>query len=165
MTRLHVAPAESQALEVAETAFLGLQRGAATGDWSGFVALLKDDVRIMIPVPASEPNPPEGLLRGKDFARQMFSTRHVEKVDGAQLECMRVSANGALVVLECRVEGKLNGEMVANFFVFAFEIADGLIASMYEYAAWTAKHPSSRWSEVGFAREAFDRAIISALSY
>jgi hypothetical protein len=63
-------------------------------------------------------------------------------------------------MMECRVEGKLNGELVANHFVFSFEIVDGLVASMFEYATWTAKHPSSRWGDVTFAREAFGDSLI-----
>jgi hypothetical protein len=58
----------------------------------------------MIPVPASEENASEGVLRGKDFAREMFANRHVEKVQGAVLEGMRIAANGPLVVIESRVE-------------------------------------------------------------
>jgi ketosteroid isomerase-like protein len=157
---LDVAPADPAALDVAAQAFAGLQRGAATGDWSGFVGLLADDARIMIPVPPDIPDPPEGVLVGKDIARQLFGRHHEEKVEGAALECKRVTASGNVVVMECRVEGKLNGELVANYFVFSFEIAGGQVASMYEYAIWTAKHPASRWSDVTFAREAFGASVI-----
>jgi len=55
------------------------------------------DPHIMIPVPAGLPNPPEGLLVGKDVARMLFATHHEEKVQGVRLECKRVTANGALV--------------------------------------------------------------------
>jgi ketosteroid isomerase-like protein len=147
-------------LEVARAAFLGLQRGAATGHWGDFVELLTDDVRIMIPVPASEVDAPEGLLVGKDIARQMFSSHHEEKVNAARLECKRVAANGPLVVLECRVEGGLDGEEVANGFVFIFEIRGAQVAAMYEYALWTAKSPTSGWGDVTFAREAFTETVI-----
>ena len=82
---LRIAPADPVTLRVAEQAFLGVQRGAATGDWSGFIDLLADDVRIMIPVPADVPNPPEGVLAGKDVARQLFSSHHQEKVEGVAL--------------------------------------------------------------------------------
>lgn len=157
---LRIAPADPVTLRVAEQAFLGVQRGAATGDWSGFIDLLADDVRIMIPVPADVPNPPEGVLTGKDVARQLFSSHHQEKVEGVALECKRAAANGNLVMMECRVEGTLNGELVANQFVFSFEVANGLISSMYEYAIWTAKHPASRWGDVTFAREAFGPSVI-----
>jgi len=73
----------------------------------------------------------------------------------AFLAVQRGAGTGNLVMMECRVEGNLNGELVANHFVFSFEIIDGLVASMYEYATWTAKHPTSRWGDVTFAREAF----------
>jgi ketosteroid isomerase-like protein len=159
-TNLRIAPTDPAALGVAERAFLAVQRGAATGDWTDFIDLLADDVRIMIPVPADLPDPPEGVLVGKDVARQLFATHHQEKVESAALECKRVAANGNTVVMECRVEGTLNGELVANHFVFSFEIVGGLIASMFEYATWTAKHPSSRWSDVTFAREAFGEPVI-----
>jgi ketosteroid isomerase-like protein len=158
--RLAVSPADDHALDVARSAFLGLQRGAATGDWSGFVDLLHDDVRIMIPVPAGEDNPPEGLLVGKDIARMIFGDHHAEKVNGARLECKRIAANGSLVVLESRVEGVLDHEEVANHFVFIFEVAGDRIASMYEYATWTAKGPKSGWGDPAFAREAFPDTVI-----
>jgi ketosteroid isomerase-like protein len=152
---VEIAPADPAAVEVAIAAFRGIQRGAATGYWGDFVDLLAEDVRIMIPVPSSEENAPEGVLRGKAFAREMFANRHVEKVRGAVLEGMRVAANGPLVVIESRVEGNLGGEDVANHFVFVFEVVDGAIASMYEYATWTAKGPRSGWTDPAFAREAF----------
>jgi ketosteroid isomerase-like protein len=161
-TNLSIAPADPSVLEVAERAFAGLQRGAATGDWSGFTDLLAEDVRLMIPIPADVPNPPEGVLVGQDIARQLFASHHEETVDGVSLECKRASANGNVVVLECRVEGTLNGELVANYFVFAFEIADGQVASMYEYAVWNAKHPTSHWSDPAFAREAFGESVIGS---
>jgi ketosteroid isomerase-like protein len=157
---LRIEPADPVTLRVAEQAFLAVQRGAATGDWADFVGLLADDVRIMIPVPADVPNPPEGVLVGKDIARQLFSSHHQEKVESATLECKRAAAHGNLVMMECRVEGTLNGELVANQFVFSFEIVNGLVASMYEYATWTAKHPTSRWADVTFAREAFGESLI-----
>lgn len=157
---LTVTAPDHDTLAVASAAFLGLQRGAATGDWSGFVEMLHDDARIMIPVPADAENPPEGLLVGKQIARMIFATHHDDKVQGAQLECKRVSGNGNLVVMECRVEGNLNGELVANFFVFAFEVAGAQIAGMYEYATWTAKGPGSGWGDVAFAREAFTEVAI-----
>jgi hypothetical protein len=47
-------------------------------------------------------------------------------VESARLECKRVAANGSLVVMECRVEGALNGELVANHLVFSFEVAGDL---------------------------------------
>jgi ketosteroid isomerase-like protein len=86
--------ADPEAVEVARQAFAGLQRGAATGDWSGFVDLLTDDVRIMIPVPAHEENPPEGLLIGKDVAELVFASHHEELVTDVLLEAKRVTANG-----------------------------------------------------------------------
>lgn len=153
--RLDVSAPDPQALEVAHAAFLGLQRGAATGNWNDFVDLLAEDVRIMIPVPADAEDPPEGLLIGKATARRMFASHHDERVRGARLEAKRVAANGSLVVLECRVEGDLNGEVVANHFVFTFEVRSARIAAMYEYASWTAKAPTSGWGDVAFAREAF----------
>lgn len=70
------------------------------------------------------------------------------------LEGRRLAANGPLVVVESRVEGTLDAEEVANHFVFVFEVADGQIASMYEYAAWTAKGPQSSWGDPAFARDA-----------
>jgi ketosteroid isomerase-like protein len=155
---VEIAPADGRAVDVAVAAFRGIQRGAATGYWGDFVDLLAEDVRIMIPVPASEENAPEGVLRGKTFAREMFANRHVEKVQGAVLEGMRIAANGPLVVIESRVEGNLGGEDVANHFVFVFEVADGAVASMYEYATWTAKGPSSGWADPSFARDAFGDA-------
>jgi hypothetical protein len=39
-SNVQVAPADPEALRVAERASLGIQRGAATGDWSGFIDLL-----------------------------------------------------------------------------------------------------------------------------
>jgi hypothetical protein len=159
---LTVTAPSAETLDVAAEAFRGLQRGAATGDWSGFVEMLSDDARIMIPVPADVENPPEGLLVGKHIAEMLFASHHDEKVQGAQLECKRASGNGNLVVLECRVEGNLNGELVANFFVFAFEVAGRQIAAMYEYAVWTAKGPGSGWNDVAFAREAFTDTVIGA---
>jgi ketosteroid isomerase-like protein len=155
-----IAPAEDAAVQVAVAAFRGIQRGAATGCWDDFVDLLAEDVRIMIPVPSTEENAPEGVLRGRDVARQMFSNRHVEKVQGALLEGKRIAANGPLVVIESRVEGNLGGEDVANHFVFVFEIAGGEIASMYEYASWTAKNPRSGWGDPAFARHAFDENVL-----
>jgi ketosteroid isomerase-like protein len=152
---VEIAPADEAAVAVALAAFRGIQRGAATGYWDDFVDLLADDVRIMIPVPSTEENAPEGVLLGKAFAREMFANRHVEKVQGAVLEGMRVAANGPLVMIESRVEGNLGGEDVANHFVFVFEVVDGAVASMYEYATWTAKGPRSGWSDPTFAREAF----------
>jgi hypothetical protein len=160
MVALHVTTPHPTALAVAEAAFLGLQRGAATGDWDGFVDLLADDVRIMIPVPAHEANPPEGLLVGKDIARQMFASHHQEQVSGVKLECKRVAANGSLVVIESRVEGGLGGELAANHFVFAFEVAGSQIAAMYEYSSWTAKNDDSGWGDLAFAREAFPDTLI-----
>jgi ketosteroid isomerase-like protein len=41
---------------------------------------------------------------------------------------------------------------VANHFVFVYEVADGQIASMDEYATWTAKEPHSGWGEVPATR-------------
>jgi hypothetical protein len=102
------------------------------------------------------------VLVGKDIARQLFASHHEETVSGAALECKRVTANGNVVVMECRVEGNLNGELVANYFVFSFEVAGGLVTSMFEYAIWTAKHPTSRWTDVTFAREAFGGSVIGA---
>ncbi|WP_236796075.1 nuclear transport factor 2 family protein [Amycolatopsis sp. GM8] len=159
---LDLRSADPGAVDVALTAFRALQRGAATGDWDGFVALLADDVRIMIPVPATEQNPPEGLLTGKDTARAIFASHHGEVVSSVRLEGKRVAANGPLVVIEARVEGSLDGEQAANHFVFAFEARDGLIASMYEYAAWTAKSPTSGWGDPTFAREAWTATLIPA---
>ena len=158
--RLDVTTPDADTLDTAQAAFLALQRGAAIGDWTDFVDLLAEDVRIMIPVPANATNPPEGVLTGKDLARSMFATHHDEKVRGARLEAKRVAANGSLVVLECRVEGNLDGELVANHFVFAFEVIDRRIASMYEYASWTAKGPDSGWGHTTFAREAFPATVI-----
>ncbi|MGI5132956.1 nuclear transport factor 2 family protein [Pseudonocardia sp. CA-107938] len=156
-----LAPADAAAVEVAVAAFRGIQRGAATGIWDDFVDLLAEDVRIMIPVPASEENAPEGVLRGKDVARQMFTNRHVEKVQGAVLEGKRITANGSVVSIESRVEGNLGGEVVANHFVFVFEVAaGGEIASMYEYATWTAKGPHSGWGDPAFARDAFAGTVL-----
>jgi ketosteroid isomerase-like protein len=162
VTRLEVQPPDAGALEVARAAFAGLQRGAATGQWGDFVDLLADDVRIMIPVPSTEPGAPEGLLRGKATAEAMFGSHHEEQVRGARLEGHRVTANGPLVVVEARVEGNLGGEDVANHFVFVFEVADGRIASMYEYASWTAKSAESGWGDPAFAREAFGAPILPA---
>ena len=158
--QLDVASADPRALKVAQAAFSGLQRGAGTGDWSEFLDLLRDDVRIMIPVPAGLENPPEGLLVGKDIARMLFATHHEEKVQGVRLECKRVAANGSLVSMECRVEGTLNNEVAANHFVFVFSVVDGAIGEMYEYASWTAKNPDSGWGDVTFAREAFPETLI-----
>ncbi|MBB5156954.1 nuclear transport factor 2 family protein [Saccharopolyspora phatthalungensis] len=155
-----IAPADDAAVEVAAAAFCGIQRGAATGVWDDFVDLLAEDVRIMIPVPATEENAPEGVLRGRDVARRMFSNRHVEKVQGARLEGKRIAANGPLVVIESRVEGNLGGEDVANHFIFVFEVRDGEISSMYEYASWTAKSAHSGWSDPTFARDAFDETVL-----
>lgn len=138
-----IAPPDEDAVHVASAAFAGLQRGAASGDWEDFVDLLADDVRIMVPVPSTEAGAPEGVLRGTDLARSMFDGRHREKVRAAVLEGRRLAANGPLVVVERRVEGTLDAEEVANHFVFVFEVADGQIDSMYEYAAWTAKGPQS----------------------
>jgi ketosteroid isomerase-like protein len=160
VTRLEVQPPDARALEVARAAFAGLQRGAATGEWGDFVDLLADDVRIMIPVPSTEPGAPEGVLRGRATAEAMFGSHHEEQVRGARLEGHRVAANGPLVVVEARVEGNLGGEDVANHFVFVFEVRDGLIASMYEYASWTAKSPESGWGDPAFAREAFDAPVL-----
>ncbi|MEV6636793.1 nuclear transport factor 2 family protein [Actinoplanes sp. NPDC051470] len=159
---MDIQPPDQAAVDVAVAAFRGLQRGALTGDWTGFVDLLTDDVRIMIPVPATEEEAPEGVLRGKDIARMLFASHHDEKVQGARLECKRVAANGPPIVMEARVEGNLNGELVANHFVFAFEVADGLITSMYEYATWTAKGSKSRWTDLAFARDTFPRTLIPA---
>jgi ketosteroid isomerase-like protein len=160
MARPEIAPPDEAAVEVAVAAFAGIQRGAATGDWDDFLALLAEEVRIMIPVPSTEVGAPEGVLRGKDVARQMFDSRHREKVRGAVLEGRRLAANGPLVVVESRVEGTLDTELVANHFVFVFEVADGEIVSMYEYASWTAKGPQSGWGDPTFARDAFDTTAL-----
>jgi ketosteroid isomerase-like protein len=157
---IHVAAADSEALSVAEAAFRGLQHGAATGDWAGFIDLLSDDVRVMIPVPPNLPNPPEGVLVGKDVAKRLFARHHANAVAAVCLECKRVAANGSLVVMEARVEGCLAGEIAANYFAFVFEIRDQKVASMYEYAIWTAKRQDSRWGDVAFAREAFPDTLI-----
>ena len=162
---LQVQAPDEKALEVAERAFLGLQRGAATGQWGDFVDLLAEDVRIMIPVPAGLPNPPEGVLRGKGIARQLFSSHQEQQVDGAHLEAKRVTANGSLVVIEARVEGALAGAVVANHFVFALEIAGAQVAGMYEYASWTAKNDDSGWGDVTFAREAWDASGAPVISF
>jgi hypothetical protein len=95
----------------------------------------------MIPVPADVPNPPEGVLTGKDVARQLFASHHQEKAGGATLECKRAAANGNLVIMECRVEGNLNGELVANHFVFSFEVSGGQITSMFEFARFPGLAP------------------------
>ncbi|GLZ49083.1 hypothetical protein Acsp06_52680 [Actinomycetospora sp. NBRC 106375] len=160
MARLEVQPPDPGALEAARAAFAGLQRGAATGAWGDFVDLLADDVRIMIPVPSTEPGAPEGVLRGKATAEAMFGSHHEEQVRGARLEGHRVTANGPLVSIEARVEGNLGGEEVANHFVFVFEVVGGEIVSMYEYAAWTAKSAESGWGDPAFAREAFDAPVL-----
>jgi ketosteroid isomerase-like protein len=158
--RINIATADSEALRVAEAAFKELQRGAGTGDWGGFIDLLSDDVRIMIPVPPNLPNPPEGVLVGKDIAKRLFARHHGQVVAAVRLECKRVAANGSLVVMEARVEGSLGGEIAANYFAFVFDTRDQKVASMYEYAVWTAKGKDSRWSDVEFAREAFPDTII-----
>jgi ketosteroid isomerase-like protein len=157
---VRIEPVDPEAFEVALRAFRGLQRGAATGDWSAFLAELSDDVRIMIPVPATIPNPPEGLLVGRQVAEMLWASHHTEEVSGARLEAKRVSANGPLVVVEARVEGTLNGELVANYFVFALEIAGSRVVGMYEYAMWTGRHETIRWGDVTFAREALPDTVI-----
>jgi len=161
---LKVAPVDEQALDVAIEAFRGLQRGAATGDWSGFLERLTDDVRLIIPLPVSAGvTGLEGLNVGIDRARQMFRSHHEERNGIVRLDCKRIAANGPLIVFESRIEGDLADGPMASGLVFIFEIADGKVAAMYEYAI-TSDDTSeeSPWRDITFGREAFTETALPA---
>lgn len=150
------------AVQVACAAFRGMQRGAATGDWSGFTDLMLPEVKIMIPVPPQATETPEGLIVGKTAATAALDRHHHAHVVQVSLEGKRIAANGSIVMIEARVEGQLAGEQVANHYVFTFDVRDGGIASMYHYAIWNAKRPGSGWNHIDFAREAFETKTIAA---
>ena len=147
---LQIARPDQGALDVAQRAFMTLQRCAFTGDWEPFVELLTDDVRIMWPVPGFD-----GLTVGKDRVREMIASHHQGNLKRVRLDCKRVAANGPVVMMECRVEGEMGSGPSANGLLFVFEIRGDRIAASHEYVIWTSRPDSSRWLDETFAREAF----------
>ncbi|HZO35772.1 MAG TPA: nuclear transport factor 2 family protein [Solirubrobacteraceae bacterium] len=161
---LTIAAVDDEALAVAVAAFRGLQRGAGIGDWSGFLDLLADDVRLIIPLPVSAGlTGLEGLNVGIEKARKMFRSHHEQRDGSVRLDCKRIAANGSLIVMEGRIEGDLADGPMASGLVFIFEVADGRIASMYEYAITSDDTlEGSPWKDLSFGREAFSAPAIPA---
>ncbi len=94
-------------MEVARAAFLGLRRGAANGDWGGFLGVPAEDARLMIPLPASgDVTGFEGPNVGLDRAREVFRSHREERNGVTRLACKRIVANGPLIVFEARIEGE-----------------------------------------------------------
>ena len=148
--QLQVAAPDQNVLDVAQRAFLALQQSALTGEWGLFVDVLTDDVRIMWPIPGFE-----GLTVGKERVREMIASQHQQHLGPVRLECKRVAANGATVMMEVRAEGDLGGTPSANGLMFVFEIVGDKVAASHEYVIWTHRPETSPWLDESFAREAF----------
>jgi ketosteroid isomerase-like protein len=115
--------------EVARAAFDAFTRGLATGDWSGWLALLADDFTFWFPTGRYH-----GLNEGKARAAEFFA--YVTQAFGpGGLEVMldRVTANETTAVFEFRDQGTLRGEPYRNRVAISLDVRDGKVAAYREY--------------------------------
>jgi ketosteroid isomerase-like protein len=150
MTEVAPAPADPAALELAQGALLGVQRGSRTGDWSGLLDLVTDDVTFYTPTPGFD----GGLNRGRE--RLVELTLAHARATSTETWLKRTLANGRDIAFEVRVEGRLNGgPPYANQLFLVFGVEDGRIARMRWHSAAPRGLPG-----LGDGRDAFDAMLV-----
>jgi ketosteroid isomerase-like protein len=105
------------------------QSGAATGDWSGLLALFDPDVAFHVPVAGFA-----GHQRGIDAATRFFA--HLTAVLRAELVVTATLHGRDRTGFEVAVTGTMHGQPFVQALVLVFELADGRVRAFREYLAW-----------------------------
>ena len=114
-------------MDVATRALAGFARSAKTGDFSGFVELLADDVEFRIPV---------GEPKRYDGRAATVAYLDIFKTADADLDYeppFRTTRAGNTVVFEYEDHGRLKGAPYRNTIAISLDIRDGRIAAYREY--------------------------------
>lgn len=110
------------------------QSGAATGDWSGLLALFDPDVAFHVPV-AGFP----GHQRGIEAATRFFG--HLTAVLRAELVVTATLRGADRTAFEVGVTGTMDGRRFTQALCLVFELADGRVRAFREYLAWPGGRP------------------------
>jgi ketosteroid isomerase-like protein len=111
------------------TAMRQWQTGAATGDWSGLLALLEPEVAFRVPV-AGFP----GRQRGLPAATRFFE--HLTAVLRADLVITSTLRGGDRTGFEVAVHGTMHGHAFVQALCLVFDVVDGRVRAFDEYLAW-----------------------------
>ena len=117
------------AADLATTAMRQWVSGAASGDWSGLVALLDADVTFRVPVPGFT-----GTQHGVAAARRFFG--HLSEVLRAELTVTATMRSDDRVGFEVTVRGVLHDRAFVQALCLVFAGSDGRIREFREYLAW-----------------------------
>jgi hypothetical protein len=105
------------------------QTGAATGDWSGLLAMLELEVAFHVPV-AEFP----GHQRGLPAATRFFE--HLAAVLRADLVITSTLRGGDRTGFELDVHGTMHGHAFVQALCLVFELVDERVRAFHEYLAW-----------------------------
>ncbi|GAA0933830.1 nuclear transport factor 2 family protein [Virgisporangium aurantiacum] len=116
-------------LRTAEDAMSRWIVGAATGDWSGLLAVLDPAVTFHVPVAGFE-----GMQHGVDAAARFFA--RLADTIRADLRVLSTLTDRARNGFEVAVTGTLHGEPFTQRLFLVFETRDGVVREFGEYLAW-----------------------------
>jgi len=105
------------------------QSGAATGDWSGLLAVFDPDVAFHVPVSGFS-----GHQRGIEAATRFFA--HLTAVLRAELRVTATLHGPGRTAFEVGVTGTMDGRRFTQALCLVFELADGRVLAFREYLAW-----------------------------
>jgi ketosteroid isomerase-like protein len=120
---------DAQQHQLAATAMRQWVSGAASGDWSGLLALLDRDVVFHVPVSGFE-----GVRRGVGEAGRFFD--HLSAVLRAELEVTSILSADDRIGYEVTVRGVMNGRRFVQALCLVFVLGDGRVRQFREYLAW-----------------------------
>lgn len=120
--------ANSETLQIAETAFQAFQGGLAGGDWSPFLAQLSDDFAFWFPA-----GPFKGWNQGRERAKEFFAMVAIVFPGGLTLTVQQITSNATTVVFEVKSQGSMLGHPYENQAAIAFEVKNGKICTYREY--------------------------------
>src|SRR5690242_11133733 len=113
----------------ASTVMRQWQSGAATGDWSGLLALIDPDVTFHVPVPGFA-----GRQAGLEAATRFFA--HLTAVLRADLAVTATLHGPDRTGFEVAVTGTMHGQPFVQALVLVFELRHARVRSFREYLAW-----------------------------
>ncbi len=144
-------PVNIHAAEAALEIFELLDQGAQTGNWSPFLARVRDDVTWWAPVEGFQ-----GYHKGKASLEALFA--HHTGATRTEWTLNNVLVNGNEIAIEARVEGEIMEKRYANQLLMLWRIDErGRIVQMREYAGFiNGVGDLSGVGDVSSGRDAFD---------
>jgi len=130
------------------------QLGAATGDWSGLLALFDRDVTFHVPVSGFS-----GQQHGVEAATRFFA--HLTAVLRAELVVTATLTGVDRTGFEVAVTGTMHGEPFAQALCLVFEVTGGQVRAFREYLAWPGGLPIDRIESSGNEDDLADVAALA----